>query len=140
MVKKIIAFSFVFLANLAILAHAFLPHHHHEQQVCFERTHCADDAEVYSHNSTERNHQHDATDNTSCVLNQAVIIPLSQTKSISSCDHRSDTGYDDFFIISNFGYDDFQTYSETEASAPEFHSFLISFVTTSLGLRAPPIV
>jgi hypothetical protein len=140
MFKKLIAYSFIFLANLAILAHAVLPHHHHEQQVCFERAHCTDDAEAFSHNSTEHNHQHDATDNTTCVLSQAVIIPLSQTKSISNCDHRSGTDNHDFFIISNFGYDDFQSYSETKASAPEFHSFLISFVTTSLGLRAPPIV
>lgn len=140
MIKKLTAYSFILIANLVLLAHAVLPHHHHEQQVCIEQTHCDSDQDAHIHNTPAQDHQHDGTDNTTCVLKQAVIVPSSQAKSVNSRDNCSDNHNHDFYILSNFGHVDLQPVSEVVTCNPEFPSFFISFVTTSLGLRAPPIV
>ncbi len=135
MIKKITAYSFILLANIVLLAHAVLPHHHHEQQVCIERTHCASDTDAHVHNNDAKDHQHDGnTNSTACVLKQAVLIPSAQGRILNNCDNH------DFYILSNFGYVDLQPISEDVTYIPEFPSFFISFVTASLGLRAPPIV
>jgi hypothetical protein len=141
MIKKLTAYSFIILANIVLLAHAVFPHHHHEQQVCIERTHCASDAEAHGHNTDAKDHQHDGNANsTECVLKQAFVIPSSQAKFVNNCDNCSDNHNHHFFILSNFGYVDLQPDFEVVTYIPEFSSFLISFVTTSLGLRAPPLV
>lgn len=137
MIKKITAYSFILLANIVLLAHAVLPHHHHEQQVCIERTHCASDTETHVHNNDAKDHQHDGNANsTACVLKQAILIPSAQIRILNNCDNHNH----DFYILSNFGHVDLQPVSEVVTCNPEFPSFFISFVTTSLGLRAPPIV
>lgn len=140
MIKKLTAFGFILIANMVMLAHAVLPHHHHEQQVCIERKHCIDDATTHTHNSAEHNHQHDGTDNTACALKQAVIIPTSQDKFLKSCDNCTDNHYHDFYILSTFGYVFSEPVSEVVRYIPEFSSFYITFVTPTIGLRAPPIV
>ncbi|MGV8112681.1 MAG: DUF6769 family protein [Lentimicrobium sp.] len=140
MIKKLTAFSFILLANIILLAHAVFPHHHHEQLVCIERTHCVDDATPHTQKSPEHNHQHDGADNTTCVINQAVIISSSQARFVNNCDNCSDNHNHDFYNLSNFGYIDLLPVSEVITYIPEFSSFLISYVTTSLGLRAPPVV
>lgn len=139
MIKKLTAFSFILIANLVLLAHAVLPHHHHEQQVCIERTHCVEDVTIHSLNSTD-NHQHDGSDSTTCVLKQAVIIPSSQTRFINNCDNCSDNHIHDYIILSNLGYEHTQFVSEIVTHIPEFPSFYTTFVTPTLGLRAPPTV
>lgn len=141
MIKKIIAFSLIFLANIVLLAHAVFPHHHHEQQVCIERTHCTSDTEAHVHNTFAKDHQHDENANsTVCVLKQAFLIPSAQNRNLNNCDNCLDNHNHDFYILSNFGYVDLQPVSEVVTCNPKFPSFFISFVTTSLGLRAPPIV
>lgn len=139
-IKKYTALFFIFLANIIILTHVVLPHHHHNQQVCYERVHCTNDDAIHTQNSTTHKHQHDGTDNSTCVLKQAVIIPSSHDKIIKSCDNCSDNHIHDFFVLSSIGDIDLQPISHTETTVPEFPSFLTSFVTSTLGLRAPPIV
>lgn len=141
MIKKGTAIFFILLANIVLLAHAVLPHHHHEQQVCIENAHCASDTDAHVHNTDAKDHQHDGNSNTTaCVLKQAILIPSAQGRFLYNCDNCSDNHNHDFYILSNFGYVDLQPVSEVVTCNPEFPSFFISFVTTSLGLRAPPIV
>lgn len=141
MIKKLTAYSFILVANIVLLAHAVLPHHHHEQQVCIERTHCTSDTDAHVHNTDAKDHQHDGNSNTTaCVLKQAILIPSTQSRTLNNCDNCSDNHNHDFYILSNFGYVDLQPVLQVVTYNPEFPSFFISFVTTSLGLRAPPIV
>lgn len=134
MIKKIIAYNFILIANLVLLVYTVLPHHHHEQQVC------VDDVAIHTHSANKHNHQHNNTDSSTCLLKQAVIISSSQGKFLKSCDNCTDKHNHEFFILSNIGFGDLQPISVTEENVPKFQSFLISFVTTSIGLRAPPIV
>jgi hypothetical protein len=59
MYKRRIAFTFLLLANLILLAHTAIPHHHHQNLLCFEREHCADDGIPHEPGQPEQNHQHD---------------------------------------------------------------------------------
>jgi len=141
MIKKLTAYSFVLIANLVFLAHAVLPHHHHDQIVCIASAHCVGDQEAHIHNNSAQNHQHDGNKNsTGCILKQAVVILPSQVRFLNNCYNCSDNHNKDYFIHSNFEFEDLQTVSVNVASVPEFDSILISFVTTSPGLRAPPLV
>lgn len=138
MINKITAYSLIFLANIVLLAHAVLPHHHHKQQVCIEQTHCAGDAISHSHSTTGHNHQHDETNSEACILKQAVIIPTSQARLLNNCDNCSDNHNHDFFIPSYFGLETLQPITVTVSTVSEFT--FSSYITSSLGLRAPPIV
>ncbi len=141
MIKKITAYSFLLIANIVLLAHVVLPHHHHEQQVCIERTHCVTDEHSHFDNTSAKDHQHDNNSHsTICVLKQAVVIPSSQAKHLNNYDNCSDNHNHNFYILSNFGYVDLQPISEAIASKSVSPSFYTTFVTPTLGLRAPPIV
>jgi hypothetical protein len=141
MIKKFTAYSFVLLVNIILLTHAIIPHHHHESVVCVKQKHCQDDALPHDHNVAKHDHQHDSNKNsTTCILKQSVIVPTTQGKQLRSCDNFTDNHSHDYYIISNFGYVDLQPVSEVGTCNSEFPSLFISFVTTSLGLRAPPIV
>lgn len=141
MLKKITAYSFIMIANIFLLAQAVLPHHHHELQVCIDSSHCTDDATCCL-NSTESDHQHDGQNNLDicCVLKQAFISPSLQGRFLKSLKNCTDNHNHNFFILSNLGYEDLQPVLIPLEDVPDFPPFLISFLTTSLGLRAPPIV
>lgn len=141
MIKKITAYSLILLANFVLLAHAVLPHHHHEQQVCIEQKHCANDAESHVHNIDIKDHQHDGNKNsTTCILKQSILIPSAQIRILNNCDNCSDNHNHDFYILSNYGYVDFQPITEIIIYTPDLPSFYTKNVTPTLGLRAPPIV
>lgn len=139
-IKKITAYSFLVIANIILLAHTVLPHHHHEQLVCIEQAHCTDDETNHTQNSTEHNHQHDDSNSTTCALRQAAVIPSSQGRILKECDNNSDNQNNVFFIFSTIGFEGLQPLLLTVTTLPEFRSFLTSFVSFNIGLRAPPIV
>ena len=138
--KKGIAILFVLLANIILLAHAVLPHHYHEKLVCIESTHCAEDATNHSQNSVEHNHQHDGNDNITCILNQAVFILPTQGQIFNDCENCNDTHNHDFCITKAFEYQHFQALPTTVRVVPKNISFFTSFVSSTSGLRAPPLV
>jgi len=140
-VKKITAYSFLILANIILLAHAVIPHHHHESVVCVEQKHCQDDEIPLHHNNSEHEHQHDGNENSNCcILKQYVVTPSFQGKQLRSCDNCSDNHNHDYYTLSNIGYCDLQPVSKVVTYYPVHSSYLLSFVTSTLGLRAPPTV
>ena len=144
MIRKRTAIFFVLLASIVILVHAVVPHHHHESQICIERNHSQSDCYAHKHNTSEHNHKEDGSNcSGNCVLKQAVVIPANslrqEFKFIGGDNNHSP------FV-------DFQSvilYNERISFAPKIvsieqiplktssHSW---FVSTSSGLRAPPIV
>jgi hypothetical protein len=141
MIKKLTAYSLILVANFVLLAHAVIPHHHHESVVCVEQKHCQGDAIPHNHNVAEHDHRHDGNKNsTSCILEQSVVVPTSQGKQLKSHDNCSDNHNQDYYILSNFGYSDLQPISKVVTYFSVYSSYLLSFVTSTLGLRAPPTV
>lgn len=133
------AILFILLANIVLLAHAVLPHHHHKQQVCIEGSHCEEEEDISQ--TTAHGHQHDNhTNSATCVLKQAVIIPSTEGKFFKCCDNYSDNHSYNYYILFNPGNIDLQPISEVVAFIPVLPSFLTSSVTITPGLRAPPMV
>ena len=58
--KRAIALSFFWLANIILLVHVVVPHHHHDlSTVCFLLSHCAGNEETHKHASDSDCQQHD---------------------------------------------------------------------------------
>lgn len=81
MVNRKLAIFFLLLANLVLLAHAFIPHHHHDDIICLASSHCQS-AEHGHHFCANPHHGHDSQRSTDCCsLKQTVILPAGQGKS-----------------------------------------------------------
>ncbi len=141
--KKIIEYSFILIANFVLLAHAFVPHHHHQQQVCIERTHCKTDSESHKHKANEPNHhnEHDDENSTNCLLKQAVILPVHQPRQLNECSDCNDNHSHDFqSTLFNVSHETVIPSCKIVISAIEVTPYYSSLLQSSLGLRAPPTV
>lgn len=141
MIKKRIAYGLFLIANILLLAHAVIPHHHHGSVVCVEQTHCHDDALPHNHHDAGTDHQHDGDNNSSyCILKQSFVDPSSQGKQLKSSEYYWDHHYQDYYILSNFGLANVPDVSKEISYVPVHSTYILPFVTLSLGLRAPPTV
>lgn len=141
MIKKLTAYSFILLANIVLLAHAVVSHHHHQIVVCVESSHCQDNNIAHKNNTPEDNHQHDGSSSANCILNQAIILSSNQGKNETDCvfySHNRSLALD--YTLSHTGNDTIIPIFRIVASAPTVSFSFSSCITTSLGLRAPPIV
>lgn len=139
MIGKLTAYGLIILANIILLAHAVIPHHHHESVICIEQKHCQNDTKQHKHNVTEHDHQHnDNKNSTTCILKQSFVVPTSQGKYLKTGINYLYNPNHDCFLSSNFGYSDLQAVLKIAFCFPERSSSILSFVTSSLGLRAPP--
>lgn len=144
MIKRVAALFFILIANIILLAHVAVSHHHHKSKVCIVSSHCQTDSEAHKHNTTEHNHEHDGDNNSEyCALNQVVVIRSNQVKHEFKYFNCADnnTQIDDFqAVLFDKGlYDLFPTvFSNVQLLL--LSSAYSCFVSTGLGLRAPPIV
>jgi len=144
--KKATGILFLLLANLALLAHTVIPHHHldaHHISICdllpsvdANNSHCA------HHDMDGQDHGANGLGD-DCILNGLYIRVASGHHSSSGEDHPSydDTadGYPSVCAIVNPS-----TMYWDEGGRPFRHRpFLLSsysrYITSSLGLRAPPV-
>lgn len=148
--KKVIALPLLLLANLVILAHAIVPHHHHDKivvSICdflsiedaLEHTHSD------HHHGQEKGHEHTGHDlGEECLLNE-LYIRASSNQNLSAS-HSGD------FDLSNSHLDfplyfcefnqqiDLTDYGELPfRQKPYVYSYHTYYITHSLGLRAPPV-
>lgn len=141
MLKKLTAYSFILLANIVLLAHAVVPHHHHQSIACVESSHCQDDNIAHKHNAPADNHQHDGSSSANCILKQAVIVPSNQGKNETDCVFCSlNHSLDLQFTLPYTGNEAIIPIFSIVASIPDVSFSFSSYITTSLGLRAPPLV
>lgn len=143
MSKKITAFGFVLLATLSVLAHAVIPHHHHQVVVCVEDIQheeraCHHDDGIHEHGDND--HQEGFPHATPCEFKLAVVVPSSQAKQLRACDDCSDNHQHDFFLITAEKHSAVLFLLSAVSNDPDYSSFYTSYVTSTLGLRAPPIV
>ena len=144
MIKRTTAIFFILLANIILLAHAVVSHHHHQEQVCIVNAHCQNDSIAHKHNTSGHNHQHDGENSSeSCALKQAVVIPANSLRQEFKClgcdDNHSPFIHFQAILFSN-EFMSFVPKIISDAQIPLKTSSHFNFVSTSLGLRAPPIV
>ena len=131
------AYIITFIANIFLLVYAVVPHHHHESksQICVINSHCqTDDID------SNENHQHDNhSKSNSCLLSQAIVLPLSNnTKESQSIVY--DYGFDVYIITSDELFDKYLTLNPIEILTPKTPLSFSSYINSSLGLRAPPVI
>ena len=123
-IKKAIALSALLCVNVAILAHAAVPHRHHEVAgACFFNAHCED-----------CNYEHrELADNAYTPANKC-------TKNVRYAHISCDCGQTLYAIThKNTDAQDFTPHTITHFwQKPDVPSLYSAFVASSVGLRAPP--
>ena len=133
-IKKVISLSFLLLANIAILAHNVVCHHHNGQQSAISCTenqthHCDENAE-YNCPCTDDTHKCCVIEN--CLLSNSITKAgdFKLTKTVGNS----------FYIVAN-NTSACQTLQVTDLlfrQKPYLSTFHSTFLSQSLGLRAPP--
>ena len=145
--KRRIAIFFVLLANIILLAHAAIPHHHFPytaifiaQDVDVEHVHDHDhDPSAFNFN---HHHHNDKDDYDHCLLNKVISITKNNAKSAVNSDIDFDFGYnfEDFqAIVPDFSFDWDIPIITINLKPHLFSSSYISYSASVLGLRAPPV-
>ena len=76
MIRKGITYLFLILANLILVGHGIIPHHHHDKQVCFDSVHCEHDG-MDNKDPGPVHHHDDEHDGHSCFLSEFIPIPVN---------------------------------------------------------------
>ena len=131
------AYIITFITNILLLVFTVVPHHHHynKSQICVINSQCqTDDID------SNENHQHDNhSKSNSCLLTQAIVLPLSNnTKEDQSIAY--DYGFDVFINTSNELFNKYLVLNPIEILIPDIPFIFSSYIHSSLGLRAPPVV
>ena len=144
MIRKTAAFFFILIANILLLAHAVVPHHHHGKQVCLVQSHC-----IGVHDSDEQgaegtSHHHDGENNPdNCILKELIAVPSNEWNQ----EIKFTTGYNYLHNYYAFlyglpvtGEKAFVPVARRFINALNIDSSYTLYASTSLGLRAPPVV
>ena len=143
MIKRTAAIVLIMIANIMILAHAVIPHHHHNKQVCLINSHFTNESFTDEHGTDQDSHSHHRENNSDdCVLKLPLVIFSNQWKTdfkIKNIPDRS--SLDDFHynLLNNKTEFQIQVLSSFYYERIT-HSSYSSLVSASLGLRAPPVV
>lgn len=142
--SRILAVLFILMANFVLFVHAVIPHHHHENNLCFDTVQTSQPAtdECCNETCTAENHQHDTDkESDSCVLSHIVALFNGDIKqnirvsvtSLQLINHISllTLTTDEFSLVSNPRYFIEFVFND---HIPVYHSL----VSKIFGLRAPP--
>lgn len=143
MIKKPSIYLILF-ASLLLLAFTVIPHHHHQQKICFLQSHCENDADSNKKDSNGDSHKHDCEGySNGCILQEPVVVPSNQWKPEIKFDNciNDDSGIDDFQgTLASNPVKPFIHVLYNIASVPLNNCSYSCHVSSSLGLRAPPVV
>jgi hypothetical protein len=133
------AFIFVLLANLVLLAHAVVPHHHHNEDPISISVKCCHHEEHNPHENALVNlEDHEDHETTACSLTQILLIPNNQFRTGEKSVDKEST--DILFIalfVYNFSSKD--NFAADSYSTTEIIPISTRFIISSQGLRAPPV-
>ena len=137
--KRVIALSFLFLANVILLAHVVIPHHHHHlSTVCFLNSHCADCKEAHKQSSDSDCHHDDGNKREECPL-QEIYVRIENNQSLVDLTPDNDLQYPALSLFSTTPIVEIiDLKSLPFRQKPYLRSYHTDYTSQSLGLRAPP--
>lgn len=145
--KNKTAIFFLMLANIIILAHAVVPHHHLPHQSFFLTAETAEAESEHHHaESSDFDHDHDhdnKSDNEHCLLNRIIGLPTNTVRQLCSYDFHADLHPDfgGFHAVLLFVQFECVVQAVTIRLRPPLLAFsYISYASSVLGLRAPPAI
>ena len=138
-IKKVISLSFLLLANVIMLAHPVVFHHHHDQMPVTE---CAANQEHHCDKNTEQHcHHENKSTHKCCIIENCHLDTTPFTKANSP--KQIKPTFNNFVFIANT----FPIYQIIQAAdleglsfreKPYLPLFCSEFISQSMGLRAPP--
>ncbi len=141
--KRSIATFLLVLASTIWLAHAIVPHHHHQSQACLITKHCQHDHEHQSGQPETDPHKHDNNTTAECSLHQLAIVPQPVYKSGGGFPESAESGTDFDFIQAIISYTHSISFLSPKTHAVylgnESISLYLASIGHSQGLRAPPV-
>lgn len=144
MIRRALSVTFVALAGILMLANAAFPHHHHGSEICYQNSHCHNESSNGNEQNPSSPHEHDGKGSHDvCVLGVPVLLPAGQEYNECKCIPYTyyHTG-SPIFASTFFSYEKekifpFFILHDSSSGTVSFYSLLAS---SSLGLRAPPVV
>lgn len=144
MIKRKLAILLFTVANIALLAHSAIPHHHHGSAVCFNQSHCIPKNTNHDQGSTGHSHDNETSGTEEyCILYQVFIAPASQVSPgqnqvTSSADFSWTNDSFPAVLPGNIQIPLLQNIAG--GGQPPFHDNYTCLAHRSLSLRAPPAV
>lgn len=140
--KKAIYVSLLLFANIIMLAHAVVPHHHHNGFIValLESDHDKNHGHDHDHHHSSNPHNHDSNESSEqCALNEAYTRSDNDLK--FGCYKNYDYGSAKYFVsqagINKFSF--VNDYGLPFRQKPFIASYRSIFSSGSIGLRAPPV-
>ncbi len=140
MLKQVSSIAFLIIASIILLAHDVVPHHHHDEHICFEAHSCeGEHADDKSDDPEPTQDEKEAC----CLLAEMLFITHASPHDEIRCsccaqDHKPGKFNVDFTISKSF--DGFFLKSQLPfRQNPLVSKPLLSIAGRSHGLRAPPL-
>jgi hypothetical protein len=135
-IKKAISLSFLLFANVMMLAHGAIPHHHYEQaEVCFFDSHRKDCKEEHNHE-----HEKNLKFNTCCIDN---VYTRDHSNAKTPCRlHKKCSCEQVLYALPLNAALSAQDFVDETITHFRQNSYVLlfysEFISQSMGLRAPP--
>lgn len=139
--KRKISFLFLLLANIVILAHVLIPHHHHGEHLCLGNTECHTHSAACQHEETGDGHHHDGkTTDDCCQLKQITALPANVNRQDYNIHKSTIPAFDGnyFLLPKSIAGLAGPLVSASPYVLPGTSRIKPSFLTNIHGLRAPP--
>ncbi len=140
MIKRSTAYFYVFVTSIILLAHAVIPHHHHENGIFIINSDCQTDNGVHKYGNTEHNPEKHVQN---CFVQQVVVVRANQIKYEHKNQDNPDnrlkfSGFKDVLSKKGLNVPFPTTFSNTQSAL--LSSGYLTLACTSIGLRAPPSI
>lgn len=136
--KKAISIFFILLANIAILAHAVVPHHHHNKVFAAIVNVLDDDLQNALNHPHDNAHSHTANPE-ECAINETVVAAAFRLQKDNSFDSDSFDCHFDLFITDIVATVVPEPFGNLPfVPQPYIAGSHIDCIARSIGLRAPP--
>lgn len=144
MIKRAIALTFVAFAGILMLANTAFPHHHHGSAICYQKSHCHNENSDGNESYPSPHHEHDGDSSRDvCIIGVPVLLPSGQEYHECKCiPYTYNYSGSTTFLSAIFGYEQVNNFpfliinDLSPGPGPSYSSIFSS----SLGLRAPPLV
>lgn len=150
--KKGIQLFAILIASLALFVATGIPHHHHEDDICFENSHRDAACDHQDHSSAKNNHEaekaedhHDSEkseDHHNCLLDIEILLPPQQNDNeVENFIYLDESpGIDGIAtLLTNFYFEDQILHGQQISHSPPILQYHSRCVIGSPGLRAPPV-
>ena len=141
MSKRTLCVAALWVANILLLAHIAIPHHHHGDDVkcCFD-FHCKDCSHK-PHDSQTHQHERNPFSEKCCFIDNVYTLAENNIKTACHIHTKCDCRHILFTLISDslhlqFFCNNTITHFRQNPYIPLFYA---DFVAQSIGLRAPPV-